>query len=375
MNIERFYNNLDHYLKPGKVLVIYGPRQAGKTTLVKKYLANTHYHYKFNSGDDLSLQRLFDDLQVDHLQAYTQGYDLIVIDEAQMLPHVGIALKILVDHMPELRIIVTGSSSFELAGQIGEPLTGRKRTLSLYPVAQCELIKQYNSYELKQQLENYLIFGSYPEVLTAENRHAKQQILIEIMNSYLFKDILAFDKIKSSKTLINLLRLLAFQIGSEVSLTELAQKLSIDYKTVARYIDLLEKTFVIISLQGFSRNLRNEITKKHKYYFCDNGIRNSLIANHNQLDLRNDVGMLWENFLVTERLKKQSYEEILVNNYFWRTWEKAEIDWIEEREGKLFAYEFKWNKKTCAVPKQWKLTYSESEFHVINQKNYLSFIT
>ena len=227
---------------------------------------------------------------------YAQGYELLAIDEAQRIPLIGESLKILVDQMPDVRIIVTGSSSFELSGQIGEPLTGRKHTLTLFPVSQLELASLHNPYDLKQQLEQYLVFGGYPEVLTTDSRSGKAEVLNEITGSYLLKDVLELDRIKNSKTLLDLLRLLAFQIGKEVSWSELAAPLGIDGKTVARYLDVLEKSFVLYNLRGYSRNLRKEIIKKGKYYFHDNGVRNSIIASFNSLEQRDDVGALWENF-------------------------------------------------------------------------------
>ena len=380
MHINRPYDNLSQHLADGKILIIYGPRQVGKTTMVNYYL-NHHFtgKYKQDIGENINLQILFDNPNPQQILEYCSGYQLIMIDEAQKIPHIGEGLKILSDLAPNLKVIVTGSSSFELAGQIGEPLTGRKKTITLYPVSQSELCSSYNPYELKQQLPQYLIFGSYPEVLTTEQENSKQELLIELTQSYLLKDILALDNLRNSKILLNLLRLLAYQIGSEISLTELAQKLNINYKTVARYLDLLEKSFVITSLTGFSKNLRKEITKKNKYYFYDLGIRNALIANFNHLEIRNDLGQLWENFLVIERIKKQQYQKIYANNYFWRTWEKQEIDWIEERNGKLFAYEFKWSTKINShkpkIPNQWQQYYPEAEFNVVNQDNYLNFVT
>lgn len=297
-----------------------------------------------------------------------------VIDEAQKIPNIGQCLKIMVDHIPHLRIIVIGSSSFELAGQVGEPLTGRKKTLTLYPIAQLELLKQFNAFEVKTQLENYLIYGSYPDIISAKISDQKRARITEIAHSYLLKDILELDRIKNSKILLDLLRLLAFQIGSEVSHNELAKKLGIDAKTISRYLDLLEKRFVLYNLGGFSRNLRKEITKKSKYYFYDIGIRNALIANFNSLDLRDDIGKLWENFLVIERIKKQAYLPVYANNYFWRTWEQKEIDWIEEREGKLWGYEFKWGKTIAKPPKEFLNAYPNAEFMTVNQENYLTFV-
>ncbi len=373
--INRYYNDLSSYCQPGKVLVIFGARQVGKTTLIKHYLANAPYRYKMDSGDDIALRTYLSNADFQKLREYAQGYELIVIDEAQKVPNVGECLKILVDQNPHLRIIATGSSSFELAGQVGEPLTGRKRTLTIYPLAQLELLKQSTSYELKAKLEDYLIYGSYPEIVEASTMAGKKEAIIEITHSYLLKDILELDKVKNPKALLDLLRLLAFQVGQEVSHNELAQKLMVDTKTVSRYLDLLEKAFVVYNLRGFSRNLRKELTKKSKYYFYDNGIRNALIANFNGLSMRDDVGRLWENFLLMERIKKQTYYQIFANNYFWRTWDQKEIDWVEEREGNLFGYEVKWGVKTYKAPRDWIKTYVQASFNVINQENYLEFIT
>lgn len=283
-------------------------------------------------------------------------------------------LKILIDQLPDLKIVVTGSSSFELAGQIGEPLTGRKITLTLFPLSQIEMGKLYNDYELRSRLEEYLIFGSYPEALTSETVNDKKNILEELVGSYLLKDILELEKVKSSKLLLDLLRLLAFQVGSEVSLSELGKQLGIDSKTVARYLDLFEKSFVIINIRGFSRNRRKEITSKSKYYFLDNGIRNAIIANFNPLEIRDDIGNLWENFLVVERLKKQAYSKIYANNYFWRTWDQKEVDWVEEREGKLFGYEFKWKRKFLKSSSAWTKNYPDATLEIIDNENYLAFV-
>ena len=375
IKISRAYKNLDTYVKPNKALIIFGARQVGKTTLLQDYLQTTKLKYKLDSGDNIHIQQLLDSQDIDKIVEYAQGYELIAIDEAQKIKNVGQGLKILIDNIPGIKIIATGSSSFELAGQIGEPLTGRKITLTLYPISQLELESIYNRYELKRKLEEFLIYGSYPEIITSNNKTEKIRLLNEIASSYLLKDILELERVKSSKILIDLLRHLAFQIGSEVSLTEIAQKIGIDYKTVARYIDLFEKAFVLYNLRGFSRNLRKEITKKSKYYFYDTGIRNAIISNFNSLDIRNDAGILWENFLFMERLKKQAYKDIYTNNYFWRTWDQKEIDLVEEREGKLFGYEFKWGNKPIKAPKEWLNTYSNAEFFVINQDNYLDFIT
>lgn len=376
MMLPRFYDNLSSYLKPNKVLFIFGSRQAGKTTLLKKFLSENKdkFRYKLDSGDDINLHVVLGSSDFKKIIEYAKGYDLIAIDEAQRIKGIGQGLKIMVDQVPNLKIIVTGSSSFELEGQIGEPLTGRKITLALCSLSQIEMGKIYNDYELKSRLDDYLIYGAYPEVLTSEVLNDKKRILEELVGSYLLKDILELEKVKSSKLLLDLLRLLAFQIGSEVSLSELGKQLGIEGKTVARYLDLFEKSFVIINIRGFSRNLRKEITKKSKYYFLDNGIRNAIIANFNPLEIRDDIGKLWENFLVVERIKKQSYHQIYSNNYFWRTWNQKEIDWVEERDGKLFGYEFKWKSKPLKAATAWTENYPDASLEIIDKENYLEFV-
>lgn len=374
MKIPRIYQNLGQFLKPGKVLVIYGPRQVGKTTLLNDFLKETKLKYRLDSGEDVRIQETLSSQNFTKILGYAEGYELIAIDEAQKIKNIGQGLKILVDQIPSLQIIVTGSSSFELAGQVGEPLTGRKITLTLFPISHIELGGIYNTFDLKNKLEEYLIYGGYPEVITTSVMIEKKRILNEITGSYLLKDILELEKVKGSKILLDLLRLLAFQVGSEVSLSEIGRQLGIDYKTVACYLDLLEKAFVVYNLRGYSRNLRKEITKKSKFYFYDNGIRNSIISNFNPIELRDDIGKLWENFLFVERLKKQAYKNIHVNNYFWRTWDQKEIDFVEEGNGKLYGYEFKWQDKPVKPPKEWAETYSNSEFKVINRENYLEFI-
>ena len=374
MKIPRYYQHLSDYLKSGRVLVIYGPRQVGKTTLLKDFLIKSGLKYKLDSGEDIRIQEIFESSDFSKILDYAKGYDLIAIDEAQKIKNVGQGLKILVDQIPKIKVIATGSSSFELAGQIGEPLTGRKITLTLFPISQLELKKLYNDFELRQKLEEFLVYGGYPEVVSSDDIDEKKRILGEIVGSYLLKDISELDKVKNSKIILDLLRLLAFQIGNEVSLSELGRQLGIDYKTVARYLDILEKTFVLYNLRGFSRNLRKEVTKKSKYYFYDIGIRNAIVSNFNPSSLRDDVGKLWENFIIMERIKKQEYEKIYSNNYFWRTWDGKEIDWVEEREGKLYGYELKWKPKGKKSPDEWAATYKNSEYIVISQNDYLKFI-
>jgi len=257
---------------------------------------------------------------------------------------------------------------------LGEPLTGRKITLRLFPLAQLELSKIEKPHEAKSNLETRLIFGSYPEVILAKDNQERIIYLKELVNSYLYKDILEMNGLKHSEKFVKILQLLAFQIGNEVSYSEIASQTGINKKTAQNYLDLLEKVFVIFKIRGFSRNLRKEISKNPKYYFYDVGIRNTLINNFNPISLRNDIGMLWENYIIAERIKKQEYSGIQTNNYFWRTYDKKEIDFIEERGGKLYAYEIKWGEKTVFPPKDWRLTYPGSEFLVISPDNYLEFV-
>jgi len=375
MQIPRIYQNLDNYLKNGKVLVIYGPRRVGKSTLLKQYLSTYPSKYLLVTGDDLSIQEILGSQNPQKISQLVEGINLFVIDEAQRVPQIGLGLKILVDHNPNLFVIATGSSSFDLQNKVGEPLTGRKQTLCLYPIAQTELQSLYSPYELKQQLEKRLIYGSYPEIITATTDEERTRVLTEIVNSYLLKDVLELEKVKGAKVLVDLLRLLAFQVGNEVSHAELGVSLGLDKNTISRYLDLFEKAFILYNLRGFSRNLRKEITKKSKYYFYDNGIRNTLVANFNNLSLRDDVGKLWENFLVIERLKKQTYSSIISNNYFWRTWDQKEIDFIEERNGQLYGFEFKWSiNNKVTQPVDFKKNYPGSKYLVINSDNYLEYV-
>lgn len=372
--IKRFYDNLGDYIKAGKVLIIYGPRRIGKTTLLKHYLTNLNEKYKLDSGDNIITQQVLSSQNFSDISEYAAGYNLIAIDEAQQIPNIGMGLKIIVDQNPNIKVIATGSSSFDLANKIGEPLTGRKITLTLYPIAQMELLEKYNKFELKERLSSFLVFGSYPEVVLASSKEEKIKILNEIVGSYLLKDILILENIKNPSSLIKLLKLLAFQIGKPVSISELAVQLGLNFRTIERYLDLLEKTFIIKSIGSFSRNLRKEISKKNKYYFCDNGIRNAVIGQFNNLEDRNDIGELWENFVIMERIKRNSYKGNYFNYYFWRTYDQKEIDWIEEGDGKIFGYEIKWKKDKFTVPKDFINSYSDAQIKIINKDDYLDFI-
>ena len=374
MWINRNYESDPGYLQAGKVNLLYGPRRVGKTALIDKLLEDAEGKVFTGSGDDIQLRSILGSEDSVRILSAMQDYDVIFIDEAQRIPKIGWGLKILIDNLPRTTIIASGSSSFQLSSQVGEPLTGRSRTRMLFPVSVSELKTQFGGMHILQNLANYLVFGMYPEVLCIGNSTNKVAYLHELRNSYLLKDILELENIRNADKLYDLLRLLCYQIGNEVSLSELGTSLGMSKNTVERYLDLLEKAFVIQRLTGFSRNLRNEITKNCRYYFLDNGIRNALINNFNLLEQRNDAGELWENYIIIERLKRQEYLSGAANNYFWRTYAKQELDFVEEREGRLFGYEIKWGKAKPRKPKEWLSAYPEASFELINRENYLKFI-
>jgi len=367
--------DIQREIKKGKVLIIYGSRQVGKTTLVNDYLSGTRLRYRLVSGDDIQTAIELSECTMTSTINFVGDYELIVIDEAQKIQNIGLALKLMVDNFPEKYYIATGSSSFDLASKTAESLTGRKNVVELFTISQQELLDKSSRSELKQRLESYLIYGSFPEVINQASYQDKEKIIKQIANSYLLRDILEFEGIKNSKVILNILKMVALQVGSEVSTVEIATSVGIDYKTVMKYLDLLEKSFVIFSLSGFSRNLRKEVSKMSKYYFYDIGIRNALISNFNKLSDRNDVGQLWENFLIIERLKKNSYTNLSTNYYFWRTYDQKEIDLIEENSGKLFGFELKWQDRKTKPPKLWLETYENAEYKEINTGNYLDFLT
>jgi len=379
MEIKRqALNQLKNKIEPGKVVILYGPRRCGKTYLLKKLEKEWKNKEKvaYFNGDKIVVQKGLSGKNANKMINFIgKETTLAIIDEAQYIPNVGYNLKILVDEFPKLKIIASGSSSFDLAQIVGEPLTGRKKTILLYPVWAQELIDTKDMVFYKELFEERLIYGSYPEIFQKKSLNTKKEYLLDLVDSYLLKDILNLQQLKHSKKLVDLLTLIAFQIGNEVSLNELGNNLDLHKDTVARYLDLLEKSFILINIRGFSRNLRKEVYKNSRWYFLDNGVRNAVINGFNSLEIRNDIGMLWENYLVSERLKKQEYKNIYANNFFWRTWDQKEVDWIEEREGKLYGYEFKWGDKKVKAPKDWIETYDNARFKVINRENYLDFIS
>ncbi|MBI4689942.1 MAG: ATP-binding protein [Nitrospirae bacterium] len=372
---QKQLENLTKILQPNKVIVVYGPRRCGKTTLLGEFLKGIDSRYLFVSGEDIAVQNYLSSQSIDKLRSFVGNNRILVIDEAQKISSIGLNLKLIVDHIKNIKVIATGSSSFDLAQNIGEPLTGRKYTLRLFPIAQLELQQIENRSQTAANLENRLIYGYYPEIVLTQDNSQKERYLKEIISSYLYKDVLELEGLRHSGKIIKLLQLIAFQIGREVSYSELGTQLGISKNTVERYLDLLEKTFVVCRLNGFSRNLRKEISKSSRYFFIDNGIRNALLNNFNPLELRDDTGLLWENYLIMERLKKQEYLSITANNYFWRTYDRKEIDLVEERGGHISGYEMKWTKRKENPPKGWLETYSNASYQVIGRDNYLEFIT
>lgn len=362
-------------LRPNKVVLLLGARRTGKTWFLKKVVPGLGMPYLFLNGDDATVRKVFQEQTLAGFKSLVGTNTLLVIDEAHRIPEVGWGLKLMVDEIEGLHIVATGSSVFDLKNITGEPLTGRKSELYLYPFAQLELSTRESFADTRSALAERLVYGTYPELLHLKNLSDKADYLREMISSYLFKDILEFDGVRNSGKIQDLLRLIAFQPGREVSMDELSKHLGISKNTVDRYLVLLQKVFVLQKLPGFSRNLRKEVTRHARYYFVDNGVRNALINNFNPLSMRNDVGELWENYLIMERLKYQSYTNLHSLNYFWRTYQQQEIDFIEDRNGKLYAYEFKWSTdKKSKVPSAWKEAYPDSEYTIIDLTNYLFWI-
>ena len=370
---RKIEKNIVENLFKGKVIIIYGARQVGKTTLVKKIADDYKGQSSYFNCDLISVQDALSIPEANRIKNFLGDHNIIILDEAQRIKNIGLILKILIDTYPELQIIATGSSSFDLANEINEPLTGRKIVFNLFPLSVEEIMGDNGFLYIDSKLEKILRYGTYPDVFFSEDKEAASKIE-EIASSYLFKDILSFDKIKKSSIIVKLLQLLALQVGSEVSYNELASKLGINRITVEKYIDILEQCFILFRINSFSRNLRNEISKSIKIYFYDLGVRNILIKNLNPLDIRNDAGFLWENFCILERIKRNKYNNIFANYYFWRTYDQKEIDFIEERDGKLFAYEFKLNREHSKAPSIFLETYKNSQYQTINRENYYKFL-
>ncbi|MCS4433359.1 ATP-binding protein [Aquiflexum gelatinilyticum] len=371
MDIERLQKHwIGEKLHKGKVIIVIGPRQVGKTTLVNELLKSESF--LFLDGDDPTVRELLNSPNTEQLKSILGNYSLVFIDEAQRIKDIGITLKIIHDRFKDVQLLVSGSSSFELSGLTQEPLTGRKWTFFLYPISWEEWEKQVGYVRAEQSIEERLVFGMYPEILT--NVPDQKELLLELSESYLYKDIFSLGLIKKPDAIHRLLQALAYQVGNEVSFNELSNLLKIDVKTVISYIELLEQAFVIFRLGTFSRNLHNEIKTNKKIYFYDNGVRNALINNFQPVSLRNDIGALWENFLISERVKLLEYHKMNRDIFFWRTKFQQEIDFVETFDGKVLGFEFKWNpKQKVNFPASFIETY-QAETKVIHRDNFREFV-
>ena len=358
----------------GKAIILLGARQVGKTTLLKKIIQEQHVEALYLNCDEPQTAAALTNCNLKELQMIVGANKFVVIDEAQKVDNIGLTLKLIVDNMPDVQVIATGSSAFELRNCLNEPLTGRKYEYQMFPISSKEIYQSSGYLDLKGLLETRLIYGSYPDILNHAND--ARELLRMLTDSYLYKDILATDNLRKPDVLDKLLRALAFQVGSEVSYNELAQTVGTDSKTVERYIELLEKCYIIFRLHGLSRNLRNELKKAKKIYFYDNGVRNAVIQQFAPLELRNDAGALWENFFISERVKRNHYQQNYCNMYFWRTKSQLEIDYIEEQNGQMTAFEMKWNsqKANTCIPEAFLKAYDVKETVIITPDNYLDYL-
>jgi predicted AAA+ superfamily ATPase len=368
------YHRIAQRMEPNKAVLIFGARRVGKTVLLQQLIHNFSGKALVLNGEDYDTELLLENRSIANYRHLLDGIELLAIDEAQHISDIGAKLKLIVDEIPGIRVIATGSSSFDLLNQAGEPLVGRATQFHLLPLSQHEIAQTETALQTRQNLESRLIYGAYPEVITMDDYGRKAEYLRDIVGSYLLKDILAIDGLKNSGKMRDLLRLIAFQVGSEVSYEELGQKLGMSKNTVEKYLDLLSKVFIVYRLGAYARNLRKEVAKAGKWYFYDTGIRNAVIGNFNPLSLRQDVGALWENYLIAERLKANANLGLNKEFYFWRTYDKQEIDWLEATSDSLSAAEFKWGDKMPAAPKAFREAYPEASYQVVNRENYLGFL-
>lgn len=373
--VREITGNILNKLKENKVVIVLGARRVGKTMLVKQILKGIKEPVLSLNGEDINVHDQLSKKSIENYKQIIGTHRLLFIDEAQKIPEIGNKLKLMIDEIEGLKIIISGSSAFDINKEAGEPLTGRKYSFNLFAISENEFDQVEDVTSKPDKLKERLIYGNYPELLHLPDQADKKDYLNEMISSYLLKDIIIYENIKNSQKIFNLLRLIAFQIGNEVSLQELGSQLSINKNTVEKYLDLLSKVFILHKVEGFSRNLRKEITKNSRWYFLDNGIRNAIIANFNTIEARNDIGQLWENYMISERIKHQEYSRISSNNYFWRTYEQQEIDWVEERDGALYGYEFKWKESRVKAPSQWIKAYPDAKFKVIHNENYKNWIT
>ena len=373
MIIRDIERNILPLLGKGKAIIVMGARQVGKSTLLQQMLGDRKDVVWMN-GDDLDIQELFRDMSSTRIRAILGNNLFLVVDEAQRIPDIGLRLKLITDQIPQVQVIATGSSSFELASKVNESLTGHKREFKMFPLTFGEMVRHTNFLEETRMIPHRMVYGYYPEVVT--NPGDERSVLKELSDSYLYKDILSLDSINKPDKLVRLLKALALQIGSQVSYNELGQLIGLDSKTVERYVDILEKSFIIFRLNSFSRNLRNELKTSRKVYFWDLGIRNAVIGNLAQVENRADTGDMWENFVIAERMKQNIYKNSFAQSWFWRTRQQQEIDYLEEEDGRLLAFEFKWNERKGNVkcPDSFLKAYPHVEFKVITPKNVEEFL-
>ena len=367
-------DKISEKIAPGKAVLIFGARRVGKTVLIRRIVNEFSGKTLFMNGEDFDTLALLENRTAANYRRLLEGIDLLAIDEAQNIPYIGNIIKLIVDEIPDIRVIATGSSSFDLLNKAGEPLVGRSSQFLLMPFSQKEIAQTENILETRQNLEARLIYGSYPEVVILNSFEQKSDYLRDMVNAYLQKDILSIDGLKNSSKMRDLLRLVAFHAGSELSYDELGKQLGMSKNTVEKYLDLLSKVFVVFRLGAFSGNLRKEVVKAGKWFFCDNGIRNAIIGNFSPVAIRNDIGALWENYIISERAKKNYNEGLGKDFFFWRTYDKKEIDFIEKSPGELNAVEIKWGDKKPAIPPIFKEAYPEVKYYVVNKENYLEFI-
>ena len=369
-NLEK---NITSLFGKRKAIVIMGARQVGKSTLLQQMLAGREDVVWMN-GDEMDIQELFREMTSTRIRAILGDNKFLVIDEAQRIQDIGLRMKLITDQVPEVQVIATGSSSFELAAKVNESLTGRKREFRMFPLTFGEMVRHTSFLEETRMIPHRLVYGYYPEVVTSPGD--ERTVLKEISDSYLYKDILTLDSINKPDKLVRLLKALALQIGSQVSYNEIGNLIGLDSKTVEKYVDVLEKSFIVFRLNSFSRNLRNELKTSRKVYFWDLGIRNAVIGNLSQVENRTDAGDLWENFVIAERLKQNAYKGSFAQSWFWRTRQQNEIDYVEEEDGRLQAFEFKWNdrKGNVKCPESFVKSYPDAEFKVITPKNVEEFL-
>jgi len=376
MKVKRTLTDIicDRLNSSNKIVVIYGARQTGKTTIAKDVIVQLGQKTLSLNADEMKYVDILSSRDFTQIQSLVDGYDVLFIDEAQRIPNIGINLKIIFENLPNLKVLVTGSSSLGLFEKVKESLAGRKWVFQLYSISINEMKHSLSVFQIKEKLNELMIYGSYPEVFVTKNHNQKQEILDDIVNAYLYKDIFELADIKHKYKIRDLLKLLAWQVGSIVSLNELSNRLGISRVAIENYIDMLEQSFVIFRLPSLSNNPRNEISKSVKIYFTDLGIRNALISNFNAFDLRNDIGALWENFVIVERMKSLEYQRKQSTQYFWRTYSGTELDLVEERDGNYYGVEIKYKKSKIKPPAKWVNYYPGAEYKYVNLDNFLDFI-